>query len=152
MIFDLLNEKDTTFVGIIGEDIAWKYLRDQRIVPINKFTWGDTFLRFLRERLKNRLKEEQIQYLESLVRADSRWSFDFIALKDFEKPEPYLIEVKTSRPGKSKRGLKRNWARRSRKGWTKEDIEEAKRLGFKLLLGNVQLIDNWKFEVTSREL
>ncbi len=33
-----------------------------------------------------------------------------------------------------------------------EDIEEAKRLGFKLLLVNVQLIDNWKFEVTSTEL
>ncbi|MCK4274479.1 MAG: hypothetical protein KAW90_06255 [Dehalococcoidales bacterium] len=152
MLIDLLKEKDTSFIGIIGEDIAWKYLRDQRIVPINKFLFGDEFLRFLRDRLKGRLKEKQIQYLESLAREGSRWSFDFIALKGYEKSEPYLIEVKTSRPGKSKHSLKGNWSRRSRKGWTKKDIEEAKSLHFKLLLVNVQFLDNWKFEVTSREL
>jgi len=133
MIIDLLNEKDTSFIGIIGEDIAWKYLRDQRIVPINKLLFGDDFLRLSRERLKGRLEERQIEYLESLVRGGRKWSFDFIALKGFEKPEPYLIEVKTSRPGKRKHGLKGNWDRRSRRGWTKEDIEEAKRLGFRLL-------------------
>ena len=152
MLIDILNERDTSFIGIISEDIAWKYLCDQGIVPINKFTWGDKFLRFLRERLKDRLKEGQIQYLENLAKDDSKWSFDFIALKGYKKAEPYLVEVKTSRPGKRKHGLKGDWSRRSKKGWTKDDIEEAKRLGFKLLLVNVQLIDDWKFEVTSREL
>jgi len=152
MLIDLLNERDTRFIGIIGEDIAWKYLCDQHIVPINKFLWGEEFLRSLRKRLKERLNEEQIQYLESLAREGSKWSVDFIALKGYVKPEPYLIEVKTSRPGKSRHSLKGNQARRSRKGWTQEDIEEAKRLGFKFLLVNVQLIDNWKFEVTAREL
>ena len=152
MLFDLLNERDTSFIGIIGEDIAWKYLCNQGIVPINKFIWGDEFLRLLREKLRDRLKEKQIQYLENLARDASKWSFDFIALKGFKKAEPYLIEVKTSRPNKRKHGLKGNWARRSRRGWTKEDIEEAKQLGFKLLLVNVQFIDNWQFEVASREL
>jgi hypothetical protein len=143
MIIDLLSESDTTFIGVIGENIAWKYL-GKRLHSID---------RFLDNRLIERLKKTQIQYIESLFREGKKWSFDFISLRgSYKNPEPYLIEVKTSRPGKRKRGLKGNWTRRSRGKWTKEDIEEAKKLGFRLLIVNVQLLDDWKFEVTERQL
>ena len=85
------------------------------------------------------------------MKGGRRWLFDFTALNGFEKSKPYLIKVKTGRAGKYKHGLKENRDRRSRRGRTKEDIEEAKRLRSKLFLVNAQLIENWTFAVTSRE-
>ena len=143
MIIDLLVIRDTSLVGTIGELIARKYLHSEHITAF-KFRSDSEFLNSF-------LNKKQIKYLKDLAEHGPNWSWDFIGIRHASK-ENYLIEVKTSRLGKRKHGLKGNQSRRSRKGWTKEDIEEAKRLGFKLLLINAQFIDNWKFEVTSKEL
>lgn len=96
-------------------------------------------------------KEEQIQYVRHLFHEGPTWGWDYVGYDRYGE-EVYLIEVKTSRPGKKKRGLKGSWSGRSRRGYGPEDLERAKALGFKLLLVNVELLDNWQFHVFHREL
>ena len=100
--------------------------------------WSDVF------------SDDQIHYVTELVLEGSTWCWDFVGYRR-DSEEPYLIEVKTSRVGK-KYGLKSSWSGRSRKGYSAEDLERAKSLGFKLLLVNVGLLVNWQFEVVDREL
>ena len=85
-----------------------------------------------------------------------KWGVDIIAT--VRKPGDlwcgplHLVEVKTSRPGKEKRGMTSNMRRASRRAWRPEDLEKLKALGMKFLLVNVQFLHDWQFEVSEREL
>jgi len=143
MIVDLLTIKDTGLIGTIGELIARLYLHSEHIGAFQFRSDSEFKYPFL--------NKKQTNYLKDLAEHGPNWCWDFIGIGHAGK-DTYLIEVKTSRPRKRKHGLKSRWTEGARRGYSPEELEKAKLLGFKLLLVNVQLIENWKFEVTSREL
>lgn len=58
-----------------------------------------------------------------------------------------MIEVKAGHPGTVK-----HYAQNPMKAFTLENIEKAKRVGFKVLLVIVELLENWKCRISYREL
>jgi len=180
MMLDLLSTKDTSLVGEIGEVIARKYLWHKgitayapgRIMWLSLLAERTDILNLYLEVEKNHdmfeelneaeqrvlieyssvktLGEERIRYLKDLFDYGPTWCWDYAGYGRHSE-EVYLIEVKTSRVGK-KYTLKSSWSGRSRRGYQRVDLEKARSLGFKLLLVNVELLDNWKFEVSDREL
>ncbi len=158
--FDLLNTKDTGLVGAVGETIAWQYLHKNGIIAVS-FGLGrpwfigktendevkSSFDRFLKHTW---LTKRQLDYLVNLQeKGPRRWDFIAIRARDIGKKRKkmYLVEVKVNRKRKSRHDL-----RGSMKGKIPEDLEKAKSLGFVPLLLIVNLLGNWEFEVTSREL
>jgi hypothetical protein len=158
-VFNLADTKDSSFVGAIGEMIAWKYLRDRRIWAHRIGLWypypADYPFRkgepiYEREGLNG----EQVEYLKSRTLHGQR-SYDFIGFKRKRLPggrvgeveNVYLVEVKTAGPAASK-----SWTERGVKRKIPEDIERAKALGFKVLLILVELFDDWKCTVNCKEL
>ena len=107
MIIDLLTIRDTSLVGTIGELIARKHLHSEHIAAF-KFRSDSEFLNSF-------LNKKQIKYLQDLTEHGPNWCWDFVGIRHASK-DSYLIEVKTSRLGKRKHGLKGNWARWLRKG------------------------------------
>lgn len=90
-----------------------------------------------------------MNYLSDLKQhGPRRWDFVGIRPREHGKRNRtvYLIEVKVRRQVKSRHDLSG-----SLKGKV-PDIEKAKLLGFKPLLLIVDLLDNWKFEVSHTEL
>ena len=154
MTFDLLNTKDTGLVGAVGETIAWQYLWENGIVG---FSFGQGRPWFANKFVEHQptfdrswLKKRQANYLKDLKEhGPRRW--DFVGTRPREHGKRnrtvYLIEVKVRRQGKSRHDL-----RGSLKGKIPEDLEKAKSLGFVPLLLIIDLLGNWEFEVTSREL
>lgn len=153
MIVDLLSVKDSALIGTIGELFAWKYLRMRKGVLPKWFGGGPHFLRYPFRRGEvnykiNGLNNSQIEYLKKIPRR-----YDLIAVKRRryesspfvgEPEEIYLAEVKTTCGGAHLGGKMREKI--------PEDVQEAKSLGFRPLLIIVELLENWKFEVTCREL
>ena len=99
------------------------------------------------------MSEEQIRYLKEMwlhgtVRFDfvgirRKWSWtrrDYIIT-------PYLIEVKTT----GSRGERKDLCELM-KGKIPQKVEEAKAVGFKVLLVVVKLLNEWKYAVTRQEL
>jgi len=172
MTFDLLSTKDTSLVGEIGEVIARRYLWQKRIVVYNpgRIMWlsliaEQTHIENLYAEIQKNhgkfeelnltdqrllveysqvkdLGEERIRYLIYSWDYGTTSNWDYAGY-DLHSKEVYLIEVKTSRVRK-KYGLTG--------GYKRGDLEKVKSLGFKLLLINIRLLDNWQFEVSDREL
>ena len=152
MTIDLLNVRDSALTGTIGELIAWKYLRMRKGVMSWWFGGFPHLVRFPFRKGEldygiHGLGKCQIDYLKRLPR-----SYDLIAVKRKRLPtgavaneveEAYLVEVKTTED-KRRRG--------NFKGKLPEDIREAKSLGFKPLVIIVELLNNWTYQVTCREL
>ena len=141
--FDLNATKDTGFVGVIGEAIAWHYLVNKGFLTLKLGAGGppgditDTF-----SLLENRLTQEQLQFLGD---ARERLSWDFVGKKE---NQACLIEVKPSRTGKRPRGLRTD----RRRGMTADHLREASRRGFMLFLVNVELVEDWQAIVTVKEI
>ena len=154
MTFDLLNTKDTGLVGAVGEIIAWQHLWENGIIG---FSFGQGRPWFTNKLVEQQLtfhysglKKKQLNYLNNLKEhGPRRW--DFIGTRPREHGKRnrtvYLIEVKVRRQGKSRHDL-----RGTLKGKIPQDLEMAKSLGFSPLLLVVDMLDNWRFEVTSTEL
>lgn len=151
MTVSILNLRDSSLIGTIGELLAWKYLRMRKGVLPRWFGGGPHFLHypFRKGDFDYEIRgfdESQIEYLQKIRRR-----YDLIAWKrgihentPFVK-EIYLAEVKTTCGGGHHLGGKM-------RGKIPQDIQEAKRLGFKPLLIIVELLENWKVEITCREL
>lgn len=152
MIFDTLDTKDTGLVGAIGEVIAWQYLWKNRIVA-SRFGQGRPwFIDKLRGEAepdfqRSWFTEQQTNFLIDLFKQSPR-RWDFVGIRHYPPEQRYLVEVKTRRPRKNRHDL-----RGSLKGLITEDQKRAMSLhGFKPLLVVVGLLDNWRFEVTLKEL
>ena len=150
-VFDLNQTKDSGLIGAIGETIAWQYLWERGLSALELGCGRPSFKAvprldgFARKDGKHGLEDAQARYLEALLANTKEWSWDFVACLG---NQAYLIEVKTSRPRKPKDGLRSD----QRKGMSPDSLRRAKQLGFKMLLVNVELLDDWQCKVTQREL
>jgi hypothetical protein len=141
--FDLNLTKDTGLIGAIGETIAWQYLWERGIAAFElgagrpSFKPRETFAP-----LQHHLTVEQLIFLGD---TGQHLSWDFVG---YSGSRACLVEVKTSRPGKPKDGLRP----KGRRGMALEELQEAGRLGFTLLLVNVELTDAWEAIVTEQEI
>jgi len=157
--FDLADSKDSTLIGMIGELIAWRYLR--MVTGIFPMWFGAG--QYLYPQYPGRrgvdyeisgLDEAQIEFLKNAPRR-----YDFILVKRRriapgllgEPEETYLVEVKTTFRGR-RHDLEGGIEGMKRKLPEEKDIETAKKLGFHVLLIVVRLLDGWKCRVTCKEL
>lgn len=146
VVIDFFKEKDTGFVGAIGELVAWKYLwRYKKIFCVGfgtripfAGTWSGE------SELSNRgLSKQQVNYLKHLTKHldSSERVYDFIGHLKGENCFRYLIEVKTTRQGTLHDTRKKA-----------DEIMKAKSLDFIPLLVHVEFLQNWKFKVTCKQL
>jgi hypothetical protein len=147
VVIDLFKEKDTGFVGAIGELVAWKYLWHHkrifcvgfgtRIIPFAGTWSGESKV------LNRELSKQQVDYLKHLAKHldSSERAYDFIGHLKGENCFRYLIEVKTTRQGTLHDTRKKA-----------DEIMKAKSLGFIPLLVHAELLQNWKFKVTCKKL
>lgn len=154
---NLIGRKASNLIGALGEIIAWDALRKVGIWTYKIGSWGffprgypywtgelDEEHRFL--------SKEQAAFVENKVR-NGIIEYDFVAVRwkrnsaelAGEVGEVYLIEVKTGRPKAVSRYL-----RDSSQAFTLASLEKAKRVGFKVILVIVELLDNWKYRITCR--
>ena len=158
-VIELVDTKDSSLIGAIGEVAAWKFLGRRRILAHRIGQWYPfpANYPFSRGELSydlSGLSTEQVDYLRRMCSHGPR-RYDFVGQKIKRLPdgihglvdENYLVEVKTTGPG-----IRRHDWQGSMKRKIPEDVEAAKALGFKVLLIKVNLLDGWKCEVTSREL
>jgi hypothetical protein len=158
-VFDLSDLKDSTMIGTIGELIAWRYLREVTGTFPMWFGAGSYFHPQYPRRICENYEikgfnEAQIEFLRKLSRM-----YDFIVVKRKriapglvgEPEDMYLVEVKTTfreRRHDLKGGIKGI----KRKLPKVEEVEMEKKLGFRVLVIVVRLLDGWKFRVTCKEL
>jgi hypothetical protein len=148
VIIDLLKEKDTGFIGAIGELAAWKYLwRHKKIYCLGFRGETRAFAGTWDESCRG-LNKKQGDYLVSLLKGIdySERAYDFIGPSFVDSTTDvtcfrYLVEVKTTRQGRL-HGSRR----------TAGEIRKARSLGFIPLLVHVELLSNWKFKVTCKQL
>lgn len=156
--YDLSETKDSSLIGAIGEILAWKYLMRNRIL-IHKIGGLPPFSAVYPSRRGELnyeirgLSAEQIEFLKEMC-SSGPVRFDFVGIRrkwSWKKGDyvltPYLIEVKTTGP----RGERKDLAGLV-KGKIPQRVEEAKDVGFKVLLVIVNLFSNWKYAITSLEL
>jgi hypothetical protein len=177
--FDLVGRNASNLRGAIGEIIAWDALRKMGIHAFKIGTWNffPEGYPYWRGELNNEhrfLTRKQAEFVENKVQNDIM-EYDFVGIKlkhrlhyvvevdnindlmdgkamgkapSIEKVEDvYLIEVKTGHPRTVRR-----YAENPTKAFALENIEKAKRVGFKVLLVIVELLDNWKCRISYREL
>jgi len=147
VIIDLLKEKDTGFIGAIGELVAWKYLlRHKGIFCLsltgNAKAFAGTWYNES-ELLTEGLNKQQVDYLKDLAQHidSSEPAYDFVGPFSGKTRFRYLIEVKTTRRGRLHSTRKKA-----------EEIMLAKSLGFTPLVVHVEFLQGWKFKVTCKQL
>jgi hypothetical protein len=177
----LLGRNTSNLIGALGEIIAWDTIRKMGIHAFKIGVWSffpEGYPYWFGE-LDNQhrfLTKEQAEFVENKVRNDII-EFDFVGVKlkghghfyiqvenihDFidgkrkttDKSPPveeveavYLVEVKTGR-GQSIRHYVRNPMR----AFLPENIKKAKAIGFKVALVVVELLENWKYRISFREM
>ena len=143
--FDILATKDTSEVGMLGEYLAQRYLASERRITVGRWSLGrDSNPPCVQRTLDERLSDIPKGFLDDLYGRGETWSWDYVGVQYWSlnpQAESYLIEVKTSRPGKRKRKLKGNWRMRSRRAINRDDLKDAEQHGFHALLINVELLD-----------
>lgn len=165
--FSLVGRDAHNLIGAFGEIVAWDTLRKSRgvwawkIGSWNFFPEGYPDFRDRRERLSF-LTKKQADFVEN-KEANQIIEFDFVGVKCksfgscttqgeteyiYEGIEGvYLIEVKAGR-GQNIRHYIRNPVR----AFQPENIRKAKAIGFKVALVVVELLENWKYQVTYRDM
>lgn len=157
---DVLHAKGSYIVAIMGEVIAknflWQRTRrwPQRPMPISPTFDGDES------------DYELKQFMLAQQERVSKWQEEFI--RDFDGLTQYQIDYLVTREGqyhligmgwggiylatvKTIRGNRKpHWSRDELPA--REEVMRAKSVGFKVLLIVVRLGDNWKFQVTCKEL
>jgi len=156
---DLTRTMDSSLIGVIGEIVAWKYLRSGRIWAHRIGGWYPFPACYPFHTGKPRyvfrgLSQRQNEYLKNSYLHGPR-RYDFIGVKrrclapgfvgDVE--EAYLVEVKTTHSKSVRYSL-----RGGLKGKIPSDVEKAKAAGFRVLLIIVTLLKDWKCDIVCREL
>ena len=120
----------------------------------------EEFLQHQSERSRSRgsteeeIRQDEQHWLdlwESWSDSRGRLSWDLVGYSrewPVKQGKAYLVEVKTSRPGKQ-RG---HFETKGRKGMAPEDLREATRLGFVMMLVTVELTDTWEAIVSEEEI
>jgi hypothetical protein len=145
MVIDLRRAMDFTFIGAMGELIAWKYLNSK---GISVYRFGSTFYPgihrnqtdlsdFLSQHLKS-LNCQQVDYLKDIYKYESRM-WDFIGLKyryksryGRRKVEQAAFELRKAYRERDEEGIK-----------IKEEMLEK-------LLQKFQILDLYLIEVKTR--
>jgi hypothetical protein len=120
----------------------------------------EEFLQHQSERSRSRgsteeeIRQDEQHWLdlwESWTDSRDSLSWDFVGYSrewPVKQGKACLVEVKTSRPGKQ-RGHSET---KGRKGMAPEDLREATRLGFVMMLVTVELTDTWEAIVSEQEI
>ncbi len=150
--WNLLDRRNTSLMGMLWEWVVERWLRHQGIRTSRAFP------PFAAD-VERELGQQRVQVLREWWDggASGPWAWDLVGVKprlEFSRrdAEFYLVEVKTRRQGKRPRGLKGNWSRRSRRAITQAEMRSLEGLGFRLLLADVELLEDWRFRVTLKEL
>lgn len=150
--FNLLEKRETALVGKFGEYLAKEHLHSN---GVQVYDWGagQSALQ-LPAAVEQKLSDAQRDYLAGLRESEETWSWDYVGLRGISEAylDAYLIEVKTNRPGTTKRGLKGNWSRRRRRAITAGDLWSANLHGFTPMLINVSLLPDWTLEISVTDL
>jgi hypothetical protein len=156
----LIGTKSSNIIGALGEIIAWDALRQSGIWSYKIGSWDffpKGYPHWADESNEENpfLTKEQADFVRNKVR-NNIIEFDFVGVKwkagkrpFFNKSveavhEAYLIEVKTGRSSTIQ-----HYARNPTKAFSPENVEEAKRLGFRVLLVVVELLHNWSYRIRS---
>ena len=164
--FNLVGSKAANIIGAFGEIIAWDALRriGIRAYKIGSWTFFPEGYPYWSGKLDEEhrfLTKEQAEFVE---KEDTGLDFIGVKLKDnkigtypfmlggkwgrstVEQVENvYLIQVRTGHTVK-------HYTKNPAKAFTLANIRKAKRIGFKVLLVLVELLDDWKCRISYREL
>ena len=159
--FDLFGRNASNLIGALGEIIAWDTLRKMGIWAYKIGSWSffpEGYPHFHDKKLAF-LTSEQAEFLKN-KEANQIVEFDFLgvkckhgfimALTEEEIEGVYLIEVKAGR-GPNIRHYMNNPTRAFSRTLS-ENFEKAKALDFKVALVVVELLENWKYRYTYREM
>lgn len=161
----LFGKKASNLIGALGEIIAADSLAEMGIWTYKIGIWGffpEGYPNF-RDRRLAFLTKKQAEFVEKKEQ-NQIIEFDFVGVKLRHCKRPprlargvtfseraiegvYLVEVKTGRGANIRRYLKNPM-----KAFALENIKKAKRIGFRVLLVIVELLDNWKYRTTYKEL
>jgi hypothetical protein len=161
--YSLVGRNAKNLIGAFGEIVAWDTLRKRKgvwawkIGTWNFFPEGYPHFRDRRERLSF-LTKKQADFVEN-----KPTDFDFVGVKCkgswscttqgeteyiYEGIEGvYLIEVKAGRGQNI-----RHYIRNPMRTFQPENIRKAKAIGFRVALVVVELLEDWKYQVSYREM
>jgi hypothetical protein len=158
-VIELTGKKASNLIGGLGEIIAWDTLRKKGIWAYKIGSWsffpeGYPYWKGELNAEHGFLTREQAKYVENKV-SNGIIEFDLVGVKwEREIPDSgtkvegvYLIEVKAGRGANI-----RHYINNPLRAFARENVEEAKALGFRILLVTVELLDDWKCEVACKEL
>lgn len=157
---DVIHAKGSYIVATMGEVIAKNFLWHrtrrwpQRPMPISPTFNGDEFDYGLKQ-LMLAQQERVSKWQEEFIRdfgGLTQYQIDYLVTREGQyhligmgRDGIYLATVKTIRGNR-----KPHWSRDELPA--REEVIRAKSVGFKVLLIVVRLGDNWKFQVTCKEL
>ena len=159
--FTLLGRNASNLIGALGEIIAWDTLRKMGILAYKIGVWNffpEGYPHF-RDKKLSFLTRKQVEFVEN-----KPIEFDFVGVKckdrftvTLSKAETecvyseiegvYLIEVKTGHGANI-----RHYVRNPIRAFSSENFENAKAIGFKVALVVVELLENWKYRISYREM
>jgi hypothetical protein len=149
--FSLAGRDAKNLIGAFGEIVAWDTLRKRRGLwawKIGSWNFFPAGYPHFHDRGLSFLTKSQADFVEN--KEANQIEFDFVGAKykDFHSiNEVYLIEVKAGRGQNIK-----HYIRNPMRAFQPENVRKAKAIGFKVALVVVELLDNWKYEVSYIEM
>jgi len=152
--YSLVGRDTHNLIGAFGEIVAWDTLRKRRGVwsrKIGSWWFFPAGYPHFRDGALSFLTKKQADFVEN-KEANQILDFDFLGVKykdyaSVDKDQVYLIEVKAGR-GQNIRHYIRNPIRT----FQPENITKAKAIGFKVALVVVELLEDWKYQVSYIEM
>ena len=161
----LLGRKASNLTGALGEIIAWDTLRKRGISAYKIGSWNffpQGYPHF-RDKELSFLTRKQAEFVER-KEENQIIEFDFVGVKCKDKftvtlnkaeiehvysgiEGVYLIEVKAGRGANI-----RNYMMNPIRAFSSENLNSAKAIGFKVALVVVELLENWKYRISYREM